>query len=301
MTQFNDSSTGYQGVLPDDRNEAKDDGLLNAYAHMYDVVKEDKYRVEAINDEIAARQSADDAISKRFDDINVIAPHNVDKVNTVRGSGIAFGSDCVSENGCISIGYHNRSFSKDSVSIGNYATAENGSVSIGLQCTSTKGVAIGNACSCDVYNSVAIGTNAVTEEINTVSFNDGNSLNRIVNNATPVNDNDVATKGYVDGLIPSDLVTFLKTLPAMQFGCTDSAISIEAGETMYLTIYFIHGDGAFETTPYVFITPYCNSNTAKITINIQSVGVNGCSFAFHNIGTENITNLTFDWLAIAGR
>lgn len=60
----NTRSTDYNGALPDTRTEAREDGALWEYAHMYDVIKEDKQRVAAVDEETAARKAADAAEAK---------------------------------------------------------------------------------------------------------------------------------------------------------------------------------------------------------------------------------------------
>lgn len=408
MTQFNDSSTGYQGVLPDDRNEAKDDGLLNAYAHMYDVVKEDKYRVEAINDEIAARQSADDAISKRFDDINVINPLHVDADNhsenngiaiglnsTARNESVSFGIECVSDNQGIAIGAGSHAEDLDSVALhgvtgGSHSVAICGStsgenaVSIGVGSSATSdsvcvgctseanlansicignssripttgtdhtaicigndivanvygcnailighgisgtGISIGTEANSDsrasiaigdksqvfnnysiafgqeanvsAYGAVAIGYKSENTVENTVSIGSETLKRRIINVDTPVEKNDAVNKYYIDELLPSDFISFLKTIPQIQFGTTDS-FNLKAGANIAMGFAI---DG-FVSVPHVYTNVYCNAYGAELVCVVKYVDEENITIMVSNIGNVDRDNITIDWLAIAGR
>lgn len=334
MATFNDSSTGYSGVLPDDRNEARDDGLLNQYAHMYDVIKEDRYRVHAVSDEATARENADDVLDNKIaaeattrgkaddnlasrispleakfpittddisdgavtadkiadgvipsgSDVNIIVPTTVSQKSSVDGNGFAIGPN---------------SYTKDGIVIGNTSRAISDGIAIGTSVELTSGVAIGNHARVSASGCVALGEYSSADEDSTVSVGYTDYIaskdfnRRIVHVGTPTNDNDAATKGYVDTAISP-----FTSLPDMEWGYTDS-FDLGANSTSAITINF---STTKTEAPSVFVMPYCNySGSVAVHVMVAVVDTSKAVIVVTNTSSDSLHNITLDWLAISGR
>lgn len=116
-----------------------------------------------------------------------------------------FGNGASAINGTISIGNDSKSSNQETVAIGNSATSSGGGY----------GVSIGRSSSATGYMSVSLGAWSTATENSIISVGDGSTdtdygTRRIVNVKDPVNNQDAATKNYVD----TRIVTYNATLLA---------------------------------------------------------------------------------------
>lgn len=368
MAEFNDSSTGYVGNLPESRQEAKEDGVLNSYAHMYDVIKEDKYRQMAISEEVAtrkskdavlqanitkeanAREEADKELQDKIDaisvDVNVISPLKVTSKATGTGdSGIAFGNGastdsqyttCVGTSaniiggtGSSVYGYNASASAHDSVAIGRNAscssyygvsvgygaaTGAGGAITVGAlssasgvdavsvghnsKVSANSGVAIGSSAVCKNVSSVALGAGALATAERVVSVGNAYVKRRIVMVNTPTENDDAATKGYVDNLVPStELLSYLKTLPDIEFGYSDIG-TIAAGGFKTVDITF---SSTKTEAPSVFANVCANADGVALVAYVKYSTTTGATLAVSNLGSSEVQNVTVDWFALSGR
>lgn len=112
-----------------------------------------------------------------------------------------FGNGASAINGTISIGNDSKSSNQETVAIGNSATSSGGGY----------GVSIGRSSSATGYMSVSLGAWSTATENSIISVGDGSTdtdygTRRIVNVKDPINDQDAATKKYVDDKV-SDIST----------------------------------------------------------------------------------------------
>ena len=106
-----------------------------------------------------------------------------------------------SDKNCIAVGGNSNAKGDNSVSVGwGSLAATNNSTVVG-NCSGAMGynaTALGQGANADGVNSVALGQGSYADATNTVSVGSSSLKRRIVNVAAPVDDNDVATKGYVE-------------------------------------------------------------------------------------------------------
>ena len=334
MAVFNDSSTGYSGVLPDDRNEARDDGVLNQYAHMYDVIKEDRYREKAIESESVERTTADATLQKNIENesgerktadsemnarisdavsdigkINSVQPRNVISTPTAGNYSVAIGDGASAEISCVTVGVSSHS-TGSSVAVGVNNSASNG-IAIGVSASASNGIvigrganatsngtcAIGDSAKATYIYSTAIGAGVETERAYEVRVGAKNYPRYVANVKDPELAQDAVTKAYLDNRISESLATYLATLPDIDFGYT-SSFDLDAGKTKTIDFYF----SSYKTeAPSLFVTPYCNVSTASLSFVVTTVGTHNASVVVTNNSTSKISNITLDWLAISGR
>lgn len=116
------------------------------------------------------------------------------------GTSIGCRANTYGQNG-VSIGNGSNSSGVEGISILGNDMSANGGISIGASSSvnTDNSVALGYGATVNsANNSVAIGNLSEATEENTVSVGNTTTKRRIVNVDTPVNDNDVATKAYVD-------------------------------------------------------------------------------------------------------
>lgn len=116
------------------------------------------------------------------------------------GTSIGSQANTYGQNG-VSIGNGSSSSGVEGISILGNDMSANGGISIGASSSvnTDNSVALGYGATVNsANNSVAIGNLSEATEENTVSVGNTTTKRRIVNVDTPVNDNDVATKAYVD-------------------------------------------------------------------------------------------------------
>lgn len=167
----------------------------NAKASM-DTLAEIAAWIQEHPDDASAMNEKISSLQTQVDKINVIAPLNVLNAPTINNDiGIAVGHGAVAGNteidteASIAIGHSARATGNGSLAIGSPSVAAaDGSAALGIET-----YASGN-------NSVAIGYQSAAEEDRTISVGNTRDTRRIVNVTDPVNDQDAATKKYVDGV-----------------------------------------------------------------------------------------------------
>ena len=340
MTVFNDSSTGYSGVLPDDRNEARDDGLLNQYAHMYDVIKEDRYREKAVESESAERKAADATLQKNIENesgerktadseinahiktvqgnidnvasdvekINSVQPRNVPITPTAGRDSIAIGTNASSGGGSVTIGTYAKT-SDSSVAIGTSTTAENG-IAIGVSTTASGGIAVGRGASATSSNACAIGDNAKSTYSYSTAIGTGVTTTRTYEVSVGLPTVLRYVSNVKDPGQPQDAVTksyldnrISESLAAYLKTLPDIEYGYINVGTVGATSY-VEKTITFASTkteaPSVFVTPYVNANSI-INAYVKTVSTTNAVIVIRNNTTTSLSNVTLDWLAISGR
>lgn len=93
------------------------------------------------------------------------------------------------------------------------------------------------------------------------------------------------------------LLAFCKTLPAFEFGYSES-VSIPASGTTSVEITF---DKVFEETPQVFTEVMCNTLNNILVAHVTYVDTTKATIKLYNGGVGQVDNVTVDYLALAGR
>lgn len=93
------------------------------------------------------------------------------------------------------------------------------------------------------------------------------------------------------------LLAFCRTLPAFEFGYSES-VSIPASGTTSVEITF---DKVFEETPQVFTEVMCNTLNNILVAHVTYVDTTKATIKLYNGGVGQVDNVTVDYLALAGR
>lgn len=341
MAVFNDSSTGYSGVLPDDRNEARDDGLLNQYAHMYDVIKEDRYREKAIESESVERTTADATLQKnienesgerktadselnahivmtqnKIDDvvsdiekINSVQPRNVISAPTVGNYSVAIGNGASAGDSCVTVGTASKSTST-SVTVGVGNTVSDG-VAIGVSASASNGIAIGRGAKATSDGTCAIGDNAKATYIYSTAIGAGVETERnyevrvgaknYPRYVANVKDPELAQDAVTKAYLDNRISESLATYLATLPDIDFGYTSSFDLDAGKTKIVDFYFSSYKTEAPSLFVTPYCNVSTASLSFVVTTVGTHNASVVVTNNSTSKISNITLDWLAISGR
>lgn len=145
-----------------------------------------------------ARANYEDAISIGQNSTSNSQAVTIGVFSSTDRNGVAIGDHAGSYINSVSVGNNCSAIGEMSVAIG---SPNNSDEEIGDVFTMAQGngaVAIGSGAEAPEEDSVAIGRGSKTDEINTVSFGNDTITRRIVNVTDPTNEQDVATKKYVD-------------------------------------------------------------------------------------------------------
>ena len=102
------------------------------------------------------------------------------------------------------------------------------------------------------------------------------------------------------GSLASDiqtLLSFCETLPAFEFGYSES-VSIPASGTTSVEVTF---DKVFDETPQVFTEVMCNTLNNILVAHVTYVDTAKATIKLYNGGVGTVDNVTVDYLALAGR
>ena len=94
-----------------------------------------------------------------------------------------------------------------------------------------------------------------------------------------------------------NLLAFCKTLPAFEFGYSET-VSIPASGTTSVEITF---NKAFDETPQVFTEVMCNTLNNILVAHVTYVDTAKATIKLYNGGVGQVDNVTVDYLALAGR
>lgn len=94
-----------------------------------------------------------------------------------------------------------------------------------------------------------------------------------------------------------ELASIVNTVPDFEYGYSDS-FSITAGSSTSVDITF---NKEFKETPQVFTTCFCNTDTNIIIEIVKYVSPLKCTVKVFNAGTTDVSNVSIDYLALAGR
>lgn len=168
------------------------------------------------------------------------------------GAEIAIGKESLSKNGqTIAIGFQAEAISDSSITIGSQATT-----------TSLQGVSLGAHSSCEGASSVALGRSSIASEDYVVSVGNDSITRKIVNVKDPVNNQDAATKNYVD----SKVVVYDSTLTASGWTTVDTTTEVVPGSTHYIQQVNIAGiEESDNPLVYVVLSTATNTFSQEIT------------------------------------
>ena len=93
------------------------------------------------------------------------------------------------------------------------------------------------------------------------------------------------------------LLSFCETLPAFEFGYSES-VSIPASGTTSVEVTF---DKVFDETPQVFTEVMCNTLNNILVAHVTYVDTAKATIKLYNGGVGTVDNVTVDYLALAGR
>lgn len=93
------------------------------------------------------------------------------------------------------------------------------------------------------------------------------------------------------------LLSFCETLPAFEFGYSES-VSIPASGTTSVEVTF---DKMFDETPQVFTEVMCNTLNNILVAHVTYVDTTKATIKLYNGGVGQVDNVTVDYLALAGR
>ncbi len=93
------------------------------------------------------------------------------------------------------------------------------------------------------------------------------------------------------------LVSFIKTLPAMEWGYSSSSYTIGAGETQEISVNF---SSTKTEAPSVFVDTQANVD-ALILSSVKSVTTTSFTVLLKNESDTSVSNVTFDYLALSTR
>lgn len=127
------------------------------------------------------------------------------------------------------------------------------------------------------------------EAISAVSNSLQASINAEVSRASTAENN--LTQLY------GQLASIVNAIPDFEYGYSDS-FSIVAGSSTSVDITF---NKTFNETPQVFTTCFCNTDMNIITEFVKYVSTTKCTVKVFNGGTTDVSDVTIDYLALAGR
>lgn len=119
-----------------------------------------------------------------------------------------------------------------------------------------------------------------------------------------IKDNAVTTTKIAQNAITSDRLssdirsqlTFLESVPSLVFG-TSNSVTVSANSYTTVDVTF-----AQQTeVPVVFTSLQCATASVDLTAHVQSVTNTQASIVVHNAGSTDVSDVTVDYLAIAGR
>ncbi len=116
----------------------------------------------------------------------------------------------------------------------------------------------------------------------------------------PVKTTDIGDTQVTLAKLDSDiqeLLKFCETLPAFEFGYSE-AVTIPAADTVSVDITF---DKVFTETPQVFTEVMCNTLSNILVSHVTYVDTAKATIKLYNGGTTAVSNVTVDYLALAGR
>lgn len=90
---------------------------------------------------------------------------------------------------------------------------------------------------------------------------------------------------------------FVKTIPAMEFG-TSNSVTVPGNSHALVDVTF---HGAKTEVPVVFPAIQCPTAGVNLVATVQSVTNSQASICVTNLGTADVDNITVDFLAISGR
>ena len=103
-------------------------------------------------------------------------------------------------------------------------------------------------------------------------------------------------KGSLDSNI-QELLSFCETLPMFEFGYSES-VTVPAAGTTSVEVTF---DKVFNETPQVFTEIMCNTMNNILVSHVMYVDATKATIKLYNGGGSAVSNVTVDYLALAGR
>lgn len=93
------------------------------------------------------------------------------------------------------------------------------------------------------------------------------------------------------------LASIVNTIPDFEYGFSE-AVSIPAASTVSVTITF---SKTFAETPQVFTEVMCNTLNNILVSHVTYADTTKCTVKLYNGGSAAVSNVTVDYLALAGR
>ena len=94
-----------------------------------------------------------------------------------------------------------------------------------------------------------------------------------------------------------ELLSFCETLPMFEFGYSESVTIPAAGSTSVEVTF----DKVFNETPQVFTEIMCNTMNNILVSHVMYVDATKATIKLYNGGGSAVSNVTVDYLALAGR
>ncbi len=137
-------------------------------------------------------------------------------------------------------------------------------------------------------------TRAVNSE-NNLSNMVGDLMGKFPIKTSDLGDGQITATKLSDSV--QDLLSFCETLPDFEFGYSD-AQTIAKGSSVTVEIPF---SKTFAEVPQVFLSVMCNTDLNVLNYFVKYATTSKAYVKIYNGGASAVSNLTVDYLAIAGR